>query len=57
MGNPKELKGLGSVLRLPDGDGFSVEELTKEEWERYQHRMLENLERQMEYYYMQHPET
>ncbi|MDE7324970.1 MAG: hypothetical protein K2N63_01615 [Lachnospiraceae bacterium] len=56
MGHAEELKSLGSILRLSEKNILSVEELPKEEWEQYQHQMLKNLEKQMEYYYMQHSE-
>lgn len=55
MGRSEELKKSGSTLRLSEETILSVEELPEEEWEQYQHQMFKNLEKRMEYYYMQHP--
>lgn len=57
MGCSEELKGLDSMLILSEENILCIEELSEEEWERYQHLMLKNLEKQMEYHYMRHSET
>ena len=57
MGRSEELKGLDSMLILSEDNILCIEELSEEEWEQYQHLMLKNLEKQMEYHYMRHSET
>ncbi len=57
MGRSEELKGLDSMLILSEENILCIEELSEEEWEQYQHLMLKNLEKQMEYHYMRHSET
>lgn len=49
MGKREELKGIPSLVEMPDGSEILFEDWTTPEKERYQERMMDALETELKY--------